>query len=144
MSLCDKLLWEERKHHVLINLFWICRHISVFYSFGILDSSVGVMTRPRTSCLMNLVSIPGRGNIIFSSPRTSRPALVPTWAFSPRIIRTKREVYDSFPSNAEFKNEWSSTSLPSMLSWLKEKLKLNIEHATKVQRWSRCINLLFL
>lgn len=56
----------------------------LYFSFAIRGSSVGIVTRPRTSRLMNLSSIPVREKIILSSPRTSRPALVPNWRLFPQ------------------------------------------------------------
>jgi len=55
-------------------------------------------------------SNPGRKKIFFSSPKRSRPPLGSLM----KVNRWRREVSHSPPSNAEVKNDWSSTATPTI------------------------------
>ena len=91
-------------------------------------SVLGIATRLRAGRFGNR----GKGRRLFSSAKTSRPALGPSsflfnryWGCFPGLKRPGREVNHPLPSSAEDKNEWRCTFIPTICpSWRgQEKLK---------------------
>jgi hypothetical protein len=126
---------KEREFLLLKTLYFQCMCTTVAY------------TRVYTGRGMRFVSFPNHpeqlwGHKAFHLMSTCFSSLGQNW--------TGRETDHLPPFNAKVANEWSYTSSPPYVPslrgqvWVKIKVKFILEQATKAQRGSRSIVLLFL